>query len=111
MVMSVKRVRYMYLFVIFDLPVGTPAERKRATQFRNFLKNDGYDMLQYSVYTRICRGQKAVDKHVQRLKKAVPANGGVRVFQITDKQYARMLILAGKRKEHEKTGPEQLVLL
>ncbi len=101
----------MYLFVMFDLPVTTKDGRRSATQFRNFLKNDGYDMMQFSVYTRICRGQDAVDKHVRRLKKAVPKNGGIRVFQITDKQYARMLILAGKRKNHEETGADQLVLL
>ncbi len=101
----------MYLFVIFDLPVGSKAERRAATQFRNFLKKDGYDMLQFSVYTRICRGQAAVDKHIERLRGNVPEEGGVRVFQITDKQYARMVILVGKRKKHEKTGTEQLVLL
>ncbi len=101
----------MYLFVMFDLPVGTKAERKAASQFRTFLKKDGYDMMQFSVYSRICRGQNAVEKHIKRLKSIVPTNGGIRVLQITDKQYARMLILAGKQKKHEKTGAEQLVLL
>lgn len=101
----------MYLFVMFDLPVGTKPERRAANQFRNFLKKDGYDMLQFSVYTRICRGQDAVDKHIKRLRQMVPSQGGIRALQITDKQYARMLILVGKRKNHEKTGSKQLVLL
>jgi CRISPR-associated protein Cas2 len=101
----------MYLFVMFDLPVGSKAERRAASQFRNFLKKDGYDMLQFSVYSRICRGQDAVDKHIKRLWKIVPESGGVRALQITDKQYARMLILVGKRKKHEETGSKQLVLL
>jgi CRISPR-associated protein Cas2 len=101
----------MYLFVMFDLPVGTKAERRAASQFRNFLKKDGYDMLQFSVYTRICRGQDAVEKHIKRLQRMVPAQGGVRALQITDKQYARMAILVGKRKKHEKAGSKQLVLL
>ena len=101
----------MYLFVMFDLPVGTKRERKAASQFRNFLKKDGYDMMQFSVYTRICRGQKAVDKHLKRISHAVPSSGGVRAFQITDKQYARQVILVGKRKKREKSGAEQLVLL
>ena len=109
--MAFERVRFMYLFVMFDLPVGTKSERRAASQFRNFLKKDGYDMLQFSVYTRICRGQKAVDKHIERLKSFIPESGGVRAFQITDKQYARQVILVGKRKKHEKTGAKQLVLL
>jgi len=109
--MAYERVRFMYLFVMFDLPVTTKAERKVATQFRNFLKKDGFDMLQYSVYTRICRGQDAVDKHLKRLQSALPSNGGVRALQVTDKQYARMMVLVGNRKGHEEKGADQLVLL
>jgi len=101
----------MYLFVMFDLPVGTKSERRAATQFRNFLKKDGYDMLQFSVYVRVCRGQSAADKHLKRLSSIVPSHGGIRAFTITDKQYARQVILVGKRKKQEQTGPEQLVLL
>ncbi len=109
--MSEQRVRFMYLFVMFDLPVGTKSERKAANKFRLFLKKDGYDMMQFSIYSRICRGQKAVEKHINRLKTIVPPSGGIRVLQITDKQYARMLILVGKQKKHEKQGAQQLVLL
>lgn len=68
-------------------------------------------MMQFSVYTRICRGQKAVDKHLQRIASVVPSEGGIRAFQITDKQYARQVILVGKRKKQEESGAEQLVLL
>lgn len=109
--MAYERVRFMYLLVMFDLPVVTRSERKVATQFRNFLKKDGFDMMQYSVYTRICRGQDAVDKHIKRLQSALPATGGVRALQITDKQYARMMILVGNRKKQEGKGADQLVLL
>lgn len=101
----------MYLFVFFDLPVKTKPERRAATRFRQFLKRDGYDMMQYSVYTRICRGQDAVDKHLGRLSGNLPPSGGVRSLGVTDKQYARMKLLVGKAKKHEKAGSEQLVLL
>jgi len=51
--------RFVWLFVLFDLPVGTKLERRDATRFRNFLKDDGFMMLQYSVYARVCRGKMA----------------------------------------------------
>ena len=35
---------------IIDLPVVTKAERRAYTVFRRFLINDGYDMIQFSVY-------------------------------------------------------------
>lgn len=86
----------MRMLVFFDLPVGTPIERGRATRFRNFLLKDGYTMLQFSVYCRICNGLDAVEKHKQRLDAAVPPNGSVRLLVITEKQYEAMDILLGE---------------
>ena len=101
----------MWLFVFFDLPVGTKKQRRDASRFRNFLKDDGYMMLQYSVYARVCRGEEAVDKHVQRVTKSLPSKGSVRALQVTDKQYARMKLLLGESGKNEKVAPLQLVLL
>ena len=100
----------MWIFVFFDLPTKTKPERRSATQFRNFLLKDGYMMIQFSVYARICNGKDRVDKHMRRLQSAIPEKGSVRVMQITDKQYERTKILVGTRKKNEKTKAEQLVL-
>lgn len=103
--------RYMFLFVFFDLPVGTKVERRQATRFRNYLKGDGFDMLQWSVYSRVCRGQDMVEKHLGRVIKNLPQKGSVRSLQVTDQQYARMKLLLGGAKKHEGPAKEQLVLL
>jgi CRISPR-associated protein Cas2 len=109
--MKSQEVRYMWLFVFFDLPVGTKPDRRAATRFRNFLKDDGYLMLQFSVYARVCRGDEAVDKHQSRVTKNLPAKGSVRTLQITERQYARMKLLIGESKRSEKLATNQLVLL
>lgn len=109
--MKSEEVRILWLFVFFDLPVGTKKERRTATRFRNFLKDDGYMMLQWSVYARVCRGEEAVDKHVLRVTKNLPSKGSVRVLQVTDKQYARMKLLLGEAGKNERVAPQQLVLL
>ena len=109
--MKSEEVRFMWVFVLFDLPVGTKFERRAATRFRNFLKDDGYLMLQFSVYARVCRGEEAVDKHIGRVTKNLPSKGSVRTLQITDKQYGRMRLLIGESKKSEKVAPDQLVLL
>jgi CRISPR-associated protein Cas2 len=106
----VSKDRFMWLFVFFDLPVGTKTERRTATQFRNFLLKDGYMMIQFSVYARICNGQDRADKHIQRINAKIPEKGSVRLIQITDKQYERMKILVGTKRNNEKTKSEQLVL-
>jgi CRISPR-associated protein Cas2 len=103
--------RVLWLFVFFDLPVGTKEERRNASRFRNFLKDDGYMMLQWSVYSRVCRGEEAVDKHLQRVTKNMPKKGSIRALQVTDKQYGRMKLLLGERAKTERVAPQQLVLL
>ena len=67
--------RFMRMLVFFDLPVQTKKQRREATAFRNFLIKDGYHMLQYSVYARVCNGNDAVTKHRARLTGQLPANG------------------------------------
>ena len=101
----------MWLFVFFDLPVGTKTERRHATRFRNFLKDDGFMMLQFSVYARVNRGEEAVDKHFARIARQLPPKGNVRTLMVTERQYARMKLLVGESTKNERVAPEQLVLL
>ncbi len=102
--------RYMWLWVFFDLPVTKKEEQRSATRFRQFLLKDGYMMVQYSVYARVCNGQDRVEKHMQRLTKNLPSKGSIRALQITDKQYGRMKILLGKERKNEKQKANQLLL-
>jgi CRISPR-associated protein Cas2 len=104
-------VRFVWLFVFFDLPVGTKVERRSATRFRGFLKDDGYMMLQFSVYARVCRGEDGAMKHVARVTRNLPGKGSVRALQVTDKQYARMKLLLGEATKTESLGARQMVLL
>ena len=101
----------MRMIVFFDLPVTTAPERKAATKFRNFLIKDGYCMIQFSVYSRVCNGNDAVEKHSKRLKANLPKNGSVRLLTITEKQYRNMAILLGEISVNEKLfQAEQLTI-
>lgn len=104
----------MWVFVMFDLPVKKKKDRKQATQFRKFLISDGYLMLHFSVYARICNGEERVEKHYKRVITNLPKKGSVRVFQLTDKQYGRMSHFLGQKKtedEIKNAQQSQLVLL
>jgi CRISPR-associated protein Cas2 len=103
--------RRMWLLVLFDLPVKKKPERKAAAEFRRHLLNDGFVMLQFSVYARLCSDQEALQKHLRRSMFHLPPTGAVRALEITDKQFARMKILLGKKASEEKHGAEQLVFL
>lgn len=102
---------FMRLLVFFDIPVKTKEERKVATTFRKFLIKEGYYMIQFSVYTRICNTIENAYSHENRLKQNLPANGYVRDLIITEKQFASMNILCGKsKKKDKKVHPNQISL-
>jgi CRISPR-associated protein Cas2 len=108
--MSATGERFMRMMVFFDLPTTTKINRKHATKFRNALINDGYFMMQWSVYSRICKGVSQVEKHTQRLKCLIPPVGSVRLMTVTEKQFADMEILVGESVNMEKIGAKQLLL-
>ena len=109
--MKAEEAKFLWLFVFFDLPVGTKTERRLASKFRMFLKDDGFLMLQFSVYARICRGDDGAAVHIRRVTHALPTQGSVRALQVTDRQYARMHLLLGTQGKNEQSASQQLVLL
>ncbi len=103
--------KLMRILVFFDLPVKTKPQRTAASRFRNFLLADGYYMVQFSVYARICNGMDSVQAHKNRLYKALPARGAVRVLVITERQYENIEVLLGSPQEQEEIQEmEQLML-
>jgi len=79
-------------------------------KFRTFLLNDGFIMMQFSVYTRICKGDDSIDTHKRRVREKIPNRGHIRMISITDLQYEKMEILVGLKGEDEKLGKKQLLL-
>lgn len=101
--------RFMRAMVIFDLPVVTKKERKLATSFRRFLLDDGFEMLQYSVYTRLCPDRDNAYTHLDRIKKAAPDSGSIRMLMLTEHQFTSMCVVAGDKSTQEiKNTPQQL---
>lgn len=103
--------RFMRLLLFFDLPMVTKTERRAYVQFRRFLLNDGYDMLQFSVYGRLLNGADAQEKHLKRLADNLPPAGSVRCMTVTEKQYAGIRLLVGAPRFQEKMVTASQMLL
>jgi CRISPR-associated protein Cas2 len=101
----------MRMLVFFDLPVVTKAERRAYTLFRRYLLNDGFDMIQFSVYGRILNGRDAEAKHMVRVIDNLPPEGSVRVLVVTEKQFASMKLLVGLPLFQEKQVTANQMLL
>jgi CRISPR-associated protein Cas2 len=98
----------MWVVVLFDLPVDTKTARRAYARFRKKLVQDGFTMLQYSVYGRHCPSEENAGVHTQRVETAIPPDGEVRVLTVTDKQFERMRVFWGKRRRPPENAPKQL---
>ncbi len=106
--MLVPGLRAMWVLVLFDLPVKTRAQRKAATEFRKHLLQDGFEMMQYSVYMRPCASEENAAAHRGRVQAWLPPLGSVRILIVTDKQYGRMRCFDGKSPRPPESQPQQL---
>lgn len=102
-----------WVMVMFDLPVMTDDERRAASRFRKQLLDDGYLMIQFSVYARPCVSYEAMDTHTRVLKGIVPEAGNVRVLFFTDVQWERAYTVVGPNyrqgnREVDPQIPEQV---
>ncbi len=91
--------RIMWVMVYFDLPTDSKEERKSYAKFRKGLLLDGFNMMQYSVYSRHCSSKENAEVHKSRIKRIIPEKGNVIIFEITDAQFARMEFYEGYKRK------------
>ena len=101
----------MRVMVIFDLPTDSKSARYKAARFRNDLLKDGFSMLQYSIYDRLCADKSSAEMHIDRVRRMAPDEGNVRAFLLTEQQFVNQTIIIGKKSRQEESETmDQLVL-
>ena len=102
----------MRMLCMFDLPVETEEERRAYRIFRKNLMQEGFVMMQYSVYVRVCPSREYANRWENRIKKFIPREGNVRLLCVTEKQYSDMKLLVGSPSIAETVlGTERLIIL
>lgn len=101
----------VWIIVLFDLPTDSKLARKQYTTFRKHLLEDGYTMMQYSVYMRHCASDENAQVHAKRVKSFLPPDGEVRIVKITDKQFGKIEVYYGKKRIPTELAPVQLQFL
>jgi len=95
---------------LFDLPVLTTEERKRATKFRKFLLDQGFTMMQFSCYIKFTAGKDQAEALAGKVGNAVPTGGKVDILFFTDRQYEAIKSFRGAGKRGRPERPDQLQL-
>lgn len=103
--------RYMRVIVMFDLPTETSMDRRHYRWFRKYLIDDGFVMMQESIYTKICINIHAVKQVELNIRKNKPPKGIVQVMSVTERQFASMQIIVGELDNTYIQDDSRLVVL
>ena len=100
--------RAVWLLVMFDLPVKTKIQKRNYHRFHDFLIDEGFGMLQYSVYGRHLATRERGDSKEARVEARVPPLGQVRIIRLTEAQFSNMKIIQNLRTSSPESAPKQL---
>ena len=103
--------RYMRVIVFYDLPTETAKERKIYRKFRKSLIDNGFIMLQESVYAKLALNMQIANSIKQSVYKNKPSQGIVQLLIITEKQFENIEYIVGQKPEDILDNTERLVII
>lgn len=103
--------RFMRVIVMFDLPTDTSAQRKHYRNFRKYLIDDGFVMMQESIYTKTCINMHAVDQVQRNIERNKPPEGIVQVMSVTERQFAGIKVVVGELDDTYIQNDQRLIVL
>lgn len=105
------RDRVMRTIIFFDLPNITSRDKRNYLQFRKFLLNEGFIMLQESVYSKLILNSQQAELLLQRVRVGAPKKGLIQALTITEKQYAKIEYIIGNRNNKIIDNEDRLIIL
>lgn len=103
--------RFMRMLLFFDLPTTTTSDLKEYQKFRKFLINNGFIMLQYSVYSKILLNQTSVNTLRRKLLQIVPEKGLIQILVVTEKQYTNIENIVGEQVSDIISNDERYIII
>lgn len=97
--------------MFFDLPTETAENKREYRRFRKLLINNGFLMMQESVYCRMLLTPSAGNAVLDILRKNRPSEGIVQVMTVTEKQFSGMEYITGEHISEVIESDERLIIL
>ena len=101
----------MRVMVLFDLPTITEKNRAEYRKFHKFLIQEGFIMMQESVYIKLALNQNTAAAIIDALKKNKPPEGLVQILSVTEKQFSKIEIITGDYSSDTVDSNERLLML
>ena len=103
--------RFMRILLFFDLPVERASDRRAYSKFRKNLINDGFIMMQKSVYVKLVLNNTDVNTIKKRVNKYKPKKGVIQILTITEKQFNSIEFIVGEKHTQTLDSTERLVII
>lgn len=101
----------MRTIVFFDLPNVYSKDKRSYLMFRKFLINEGFIMMQESVYSKIVLNSQQSSLVLERIRKNAPKKGIIQVMNITERQYSQIEFIIGNSNSKIINSEERLIVL
>lgn len=101
----------MRTMVFFDLPNVYAKDKRNYLQFRKYLLNEGFIMMQESVYSKIVLNSQQSSLLMERLRKKAPKKGLIQVLTITERQYSQIEYITGEHQSKIIDSEDRLIVL
>ena len=101
----------MRTMVFFDLPNIYAKDKRNYLLFRKYLLNEGFIMMQESVYSKIVMNSQQSTLLIERLRKKAPKKGLIQVLTITEKQYSQIEYIIGEHNSKIIDSEDRLIVL
>ena len=105
------RDRVMRTIVFFDLPNVYAKDRRNYNNLRKFLINEGFIMMQESVYSKLTLNSSQSNYLEDRIRKNAPSKGLIQMLTITEKQYANIEYVIGKGNTKIINSEDKMIIL
>ena len=101
----------MRVLIFFDLPTETAEDKREYRRFRKLLIQNGFLMLQESVYCRMLLTPSAGNAVLNLIRKNRPSQGIVQALMITEKQFVGMEYIIGEHQSEVIESDERMIIL
>lgn len=101
----------MRILLFFDLPTDTAKDRRVYSKFRKFLINEGFIMMQESVYTKLALNNSIVNSVKDKIYKNKPPKGIVQMLTITEKQFNSIEYIVGNKESNVLDNTERMIII
>lgn len=109
--MHMGKIRFMRVIVMFDLPTLTSEQKREYRRFRKWLLEDGFVMMQMSIYSKIVLNENSAKLLTKRVDEVKAKEGVIQILVLTEKQFNNIEYVQGEDESEVINTMDRVVFL